>query len=32
MIEVRDRTQAGRAVPPQGLFLCQVEYPMDIWL
>ncbi len=32
MIEVKDRTQAGRAVPPQGLFLCQVEYPADIWL
>lgn len=32
MIEAKDRTQAGRAVPPQGLFLCCVEYPDDIWL
>ena len=32
IIEAKDRTQAGRAVPPQGLFLCQVEYPAHIWL
>lgn len=32
MIEAKDRMQAGRAVPPQGLFLCQVEYPAGIWL
>ncbi|WP_448519512.1 tRNA pseudouridine(38-40) synthase TruA [Rhodoflexus sp.] len=32
MIEVKDRTKAGRAVPPHGLFLCEVSYPDDVWL
>ncbi len=27
IIEKRDRRVAGRSVPPQGLYLCKVEYP-----
>jgi tRNA pseudouridine38-40 synthase len=32
VLESRDRNQAGRSVPPQGLFLSRVEYPEDIFL
>ncbi|MCS7019117.1 MAG: tRNA pseudouridine(38-40) synthase TruA [Cytophagales bacterium] len=32
IIESGDRKRAGRAVPPQGLFLCGVEYPAEVWL
>lgn len=32
IIEAKDRRKAGRAVPPQGLFLCRVEYPKQVWL
>jgi tRNA pseudouridine38-40 synthase len=27
LIEVRDRTQSGPTVPPQGLCLASIEYP-----
>jgi tRNA pseudouridine38-40 synthase len=29
LFEVKDRRQAGRAAPPQGLFLVRVDYPTD---
>lgn len=29
ILEAKDRTQAGRAAPPQGLFLMQVHYPVQ---
>lgn len=32
IIEAKDRKQAGRAVPPHGLFLTEVNYPQDIYL
>ena len=32
VIESRDRTKAGRAVPPEGLFLTSVRYPENIYL
>ena len=32
IIMSRDRKQAGRATPPQGLFLIRVSYPDDIFL
>ncbi len=28
IIEKKDRSKAGRSVPPQGLYLCKVEYPL----
>ncbi len=28
----RDRTQAGKAAPAKGLFLCKIIYPTDIYL
>lgn len=28
IIEFKDRTKAGRAVPAKGLYLCKVEYPI----
>lgn len=31
IIESKDRTKAGRAVPPQGLFLTEVHYPAEIY-
>ncbi len=30
-IEARDRRKAGRAVPPDGLFLVEVQYPEGSW-
>ncbi|NJO01257.1 MAG: tRNA pseudouridine(38-40) synthase TruA [Bacteroidia bacterium] len=30
VIESKDRRQAGRTVPPEGLFLCQVKYPYPL--
>lgn len=32
MITAQDRRAAGRAVPPDGLYLCRGTYPDDIWL
>ncbi|MEM9325415.1 MAG: tRNA pseudouridine(38-40) synthase TruA [Bacteroidota bacterium] len=32
VLERRDRRAAGRAVPPEGLFLTAVAYPEDIYL
>ncbi len=32
IIEAKDRSKAGRAVPPHGLFLTEVHYPEDIYL
>ena len=32
VLERRDRKAAGRAVPPEGLFLTAVKYPDDIFL
>ena len=31
VLESRDRSQAGRSVPAQGLFLTKVEYPEEIY-
>jgi tRNA pseudouridine38-40 synthase len=31
ILESRDRRQAGRAVPPEGLYLCEVSYPEHIY-
>lgn len=31
IIEAKDRKRAGRSVPAQGLYLCGVEYPADIY-
>ena len=31
VLESRDRAQAGRSAPAQGLFLTKVEYPEDIY-
>jgi len=28
----RDRKKAGRSVPPEGLFLIKVEYPLEIFI
>jgi tRNA pseudouridine38-40 synthase len=30
IIASRDRSEAGPTVPPQGLYLCQVDYPVDL--
>ncbi|MCU0354463.1 MAG: tRNA pseudouridine(38-40) synthase TruA [Cytophagales bacterium] len=30
IVLAKDRTRAGRAVPPEGLFLTKVEYPTDV--
>ena len=32
IIEARDRRRAGRAVPPEGLFLAGVNYPSEIFI
>lgn len=32
VIQNKDRRQAGRAVPPQGLFLVEVSYPSSIFV
>jgi tRNA pseudouridine38-40 synthase len=32
IIQQKDRRKAGRAVPPEGLFLSAVEYPDEIYL
>lgn len=32
VIASQDRKQAGPTAPPQGLFLCQVDYPDDLFL
>ena len=26
-----NRSKAGRSVPPDGLYLCSIEYPADIY-
>lgn len=31
IIEAKDRTHAGQSVPAQGLYLCDVRYPSDIF-
>ena len=32
IIELKDRSAAGTSVPPQGLFLEDIEYPEDVYL
>ena len=32
VIKIKDRTKAGRAVPAEGLFLTNVEYPSEIYI
>ncbi len=32
VIEIKDRTKAGRAVPPDGLFLTAVQYPAELYI
>ena len=32
ILESEDRSRAGRAVPPEGLYLCAIEYPKDIFI
>ncbi|MCC5929369.1 MAG: tRNA pseudouridine(38-40) synthase TruA [Cyclobacteriaceae bacterium] len=32
IIESRDRKQAGRALPPEGLYLSKIEYPLNVFL
>lgn len=32
VLDSKDRTKAGRAVPAEGLFLTQVEYPPEVYL
>ncbi len=32
IIEAKDRKKAGRSVPPEGLFLTQVNYPEEIYI
>lgn len=32
IIKAKDRKSAGRAVPPEGLFLTEVNYPQDIYI
>jgi len=32
VIDIKDRTKAGRAVPPEGLFLSEVKYPIEIYI
>jgi tRNA pseudouridine38-40 synthase len=32
IIESRDRKQAGRALPPEGLYLSKIEYPQSVFL
>ena len=32
ILESNDRGKAGRAVPPEGLYLQEVIYPSDIYL
>lgn len=32
VIDIKDRTKAGRAVPPEGLFLTAVKYPAEIFI
>lgn len=31
IMELRDRSQAGTSVPPEGLFLTDIEYPPDLF-
>jgi tRNA pseudouridine38-40 synthase len=31
IIKAKDRTLAGQSVPPQGLYLCQVRYPLTLF-
>lgn len=32
ILDKKDRKAAGRAAPPEGLFLCEVKYPKEIFL
>jgi tRNA pseudouridine38-40 synthase len=32
ILAAKDRTQAGQSVPAQGLYLCEVRYPKEIFL
>ena len=32
VIDIKDRTEAGRAVPPEGLFLTNVQYPVELYI
>jgi len=32
IIEARDRSLAGTSAPPEGLFLTNIEYPVNIFL
>jgi len=32
IIEARDRTAAGQSVPPQGLYLCDIRYPSNLFI
>lgn len=32
VVKARDRKLAGQSVPPQGLYLCAVRYPEDIFI
>ncbi len=32
VIDAKDRTKAGRAVPPDGLFLTAVQYPVELYI
>ena len=31
IISAKDRSQAGQSVPPQGLYLCDVRYPEEVF-
>ncbi len=32
IIEAKDRRRAGQSVPPQGLYLCEVRYPEELFI
>jgi tRNA pseudouridine38-40 synthase len=32
IIKAKDRTVAGQSVPPQGLYLCDVRYPSEVFI
>jgi len=32
IIENKDRSEAGASVPPEGLFMANVEYPQELFL
>ncbi|MEN8248582.1 MAG: tRNA pseudouridine(38-40) synthase TruA [Bacteroidota bacterium] len=32
IIEAKDRTKAGQAVPARGLYLCEVRYPKEVFI